>query len=72
MRYAATEAPPETIAVLEIRLLPGRASIRASAFFAGGSLGTLEAKRWVVKVLEIGAIDRAETTGRSLATPGKC
>ena len=37
------EAPADRMAVLEIRLEPGRESISDCAFFAGGSFGTLDA-----------------------------
>jgi hypothetical protein len=61
-------AAEERMAVFEIRLLPGSASIRDCAFVFGSVAGTLEALRVLMTELIAGSV-RAEIVGRSRAAP---
>ena len=72
MAYTAREAPPERMAVLDIKDEPGRASMIDCAFFAGDSCGTLEAYRRGRIGVESGASDRGEKAGRNRAAPVQC
>ncbi len=66
---AEREAPTDKMAVLEIKEEPGRASTIDCAFFDGSSVGTLEAYRLEVRVVESGGRARMGRAGRSRAAP---
>ena len=57
------------MAVLEIREEPGRASMIDCAFFDGSSVGTLDAYRLEVRLVESGGRVRMGRAGRSRAEP---
>jgi hypothetical protein len=59
--------PAERIAVFEIRLLPGRASIRDWAFFLGSSEGTLDA--CLCATMDAVGRGRTGSEGRGRAAP---
>jgi len=63
-----TPVADDRIAVLESRLLPGRASTIDWAFFLGSSLGTLELQR-ALMVVRAGRAWRARA-GRKSGAPG--
>ena len=69
MAKAEREAPTDKIAVLDIKEEPGRASMMDCAFFDGSSVGTLDAYRLEIRVVESGWRVPMGSVGRSRPTP---
>lgn len=69
MAKAESEAPTDKMAVLEIKEEPGRASMIDCAFFDGSCVGTLDAYRLEVRVVESEGRVRIGIAGRSRAAP---